>query len=57
MIILRVESLTQGDVSSAVGPHDSDYLKSNKEKEQWICGSEKVEHGGSTETYVRIKPR
>lgn len=52
-----MESLTQEDVSSAVGPHDSDYLKTNKEKEQWICGSEKVEHGGSTETNVEIKPR
>lgn len=52
-----MESLTQEDVSSAVGPHDSDYLKTNKEKEQWICGSEKVEHGGSMETNVEIKPR
>lgn len=57
MIVLRVESLTQEDISSALGPHDSDYLKSNKGKEEWICGSEKVEHGRSMEANVKIKPR
>lgn len=53
--MLWVESLTQEYISSVVGPYDSDYLKSNKGKEQWICGSEKVEHGGSMETNVKIK--
>lgn len=57
MIIFQVESLTQEDISSAVGHHDFDYLKSNKGKEQWICGSEKVEHGKSMETNVKIRPR
>lgn len=52
-----MESLTQEYISSAVGPHDSDYLKSNKGKEQWIFGSEKVEHGRSMKTNVKIKPR
>lgn len=40
-----------------LGPHDSDYLKSNKGKEQRICGSEKVEHRRTMETNVKIKPR
>lgn len=55
-----MELLTQEDISSAVGPHDTDYLKSNKGKEQWFCGSEKVEHGRRKETpcvwSVKVKP-
>lgn len=52
-----MKSITQEDISSVLGPCDSDYLKSNKGIEQWICGSEKVEHERSMETNVKIKPK
>lgn len=52
-----MKSITWEDISSAVGPCDYDYLKSNKGIEQWICSSKKVEHERSMETNMKIKPR
>lgn len=52
-----MKSITRENISSALGPCDSNYLKSNKGIEQWICGSEKVEHERSMETNVKIKPK